>query len=171
MKDNFERCLRAVLMHEGGFVNHPRDPGGMTNLGVTKKVWEEWLKREVSEAEMRSLTPQGVAPMYKARYWDATRCDDLPVGLDYLVFDTAVNSGVGRATRFLQTCANVAVDGVIGPRTISAINIAPPERLIADYSRLRMEFLTGLPTWDAFGKGWSRRLVDVAVGAYLMTGA
>jgi lysozyme family protein len=76
MKENFDSALEAVLHHEGGFVNHPRDPGGMTNLGVTKRVWEEWVGHEVDEATMRGLTPDLVAPLYKARYWDKVRGDD-----------------------------------------------------------------------------------------------
>ena len=84
---NFEKALETILHHEGGFVNHPRDPGGMTNLGVTKRVWEEWTQVEASEREMRSLTPEKVGPLYKARYWDKVKGDDLPSGLDLAVFD------------------------------------------------------------------------------------
>ena len=80
MKSNFEACLAEVLKHEGGYVNHLKDPGGMTNLGVTKKVWEEWTGAPADEQVMRSLTPEKVTPLYKKRYWDAVNCDDLPVG-------------------------------------------------------------------------------------------
>jgi lysozyme family protein len=91
MQSNFEPCLALMLAHEGGFVNHPQDPGGMTNLGVTKRVWEEWVGHEVDEKQMRALTPETVAPLYKRKYWDAVRADDLVAGVDYVVFDVAVN--------------------------------------------------------------------------------
>ena len=99
MKENFDSALEAILHHEGGYVNHPADPGGMTNLGVTKRVWEEWVGHEVDEKTMRALTPEIVGPMYKAKYWDKIKGDDLPAGVDYIVFDAAINSGPGRAAK------------------------------------------------------------------------
>ena len=93
MKDNFDKCLEMLLHHEGGFVNHPRDPGGITNLGVTKRVYEKWVGRIVSEQEMRDLTVEQVGPIYRNDYWNKCKCDDLPSGLDWSVFDWAVNSG------------------------------------------------------------------------------
>lgn len=170
MKQNFDAALKAVLHHEGGFVNHPRDPGGMTNLGVTKKVWEEWVKREVGESEMRDLTPEKVAPLYKKMYWDRARCDDLPEGVDYIVFDTAVNSGVGRAVRFLQACVGADQDGVIGPKTLAAVQAADPKVLVEDYAKRRLSFLSALPTWDTFGRGWSRRVAEVQSAATTLIG-
>lgn len=169
MKENFDAALKAVLHHEGGFVNHPKDPGGMTNLGVTKKVWEEWVKREVTEAEMRALTPEAVAPLYKQMYWDRARCDELPEGVDYIVFDTAVNSGVGRAVRFLQGCVGADQDGAIGPKTMAAIKAFDPKELVEDYAKRRLSFLSALPTWDTFGRGWSRRVAEVQSAATTMT--
>ena len=97
MKENFAEALEHVLKHEGGYVNHPSDPGGMTNLGVTKRVWEEWIGHEVDEKTMRALTPADVGPMYKAKYWDKVKGDELPSGVDYAVFDAAVNSELGDA--------------------------------------------------------------------------
>ena len=93
MKSNFEKALAHILESEGGFVNHPKDPGGMTNLGCTKAVWEEFVGHPVSEADMRALTPASVAPLYKRKYWDKVAGDDLPAGLDYAVFDAAIISG------------------------------------------------------------------------------
>ena len=113
MKENFERALAAVLHHEGGFVNHPSDPGGMTNLGCTKKVWEEWVGHEVDEKAMRALTPADVAPLYKAKYWDKIKGDELPDGVDYVVFDCAINSGPGRAIKFLQSWTKNFFDKVV----------------------------------------------------------
>ncbi len=162
MRENFDKALAAVLHHEGGFVNHPADPGGMTNLGCTKKVWEEWVGRSVTEAEMRALKPSDVAPLYKARYWDKVRGDDLPSGVDYAVFDAAINSGPGRAAKWLQEVAGVPADGAIGPKTLAAVRAKPAAEIVEDYSARRLAFLQALPTWATFGRGWGRRVSEVA---------
>lgn len=161
MKDNFESALKAILHHEGGYVNHPKDPGGMTNLGVTKRVWEEWVGHEVDEKTMRNLTPEIVGPMYKTKYWDKIKGDDLPTGVDYVVFDAAVNSGPGRAAKWLQACVGVEPDGGIGPKTLAAVNAFDAKQLIEDYAKRRLSFLMDLKTWDTFGKGWGRRVAEV----------
>jgi lysozyme family protein len=161
MKDNFDAALKAILHHEGGFVNHPKDPGGMTNLGVTKKVWEEWVGHEVDEKTMRGLTPEIVGPMYKVKYWDKVKGDDLPAGVDYVVFDAAVNSGPGRAAKWLQACVGVEPDGGIGPKTLAAVNAFDASHLVEDYAKRRLSFLMDLQTWDTFGKGWGRRVAEV----------
>jgi len=162
MKENFDSALAAVLHHEGGFVNHPKDPGGMTNLGVTKKVWEEWLGYEVDEKVMRSLTPNHVWPMYKSKYWDKIKGDDLPDGVDYIVFDAAVNSGPSRAAKWLQAAVGADVDGSIGAGTLKAVADFPASDLIHAYQSKRLEFLQNLPTWETFGKGWGRRVAEVS---------
>ena len=161
MKDNFEQCLVMLLKHEGGYANNPKDPGGMTNLGVTKRVWEEYVGRPVDEATMRGLTPDMVAPLYKKNYWDVCHCDDLPDGVDYAVFDLAVNSGTRRAAKMLQKAAGVADDGAIGPATMKAVSECNPHDLALDICELRLAFLQALPTWDTFGKGWGRRVAEV----------
>jgi lysozyme family protein len=169
MKDNFESALEAVLHHEGGFVNHPADPGGMTNLGVTKKVWEEWVGHEVDEKTMRGLTPEIVGPMYKAKYWDKVKGDELPSGVDYAVFDAAVNSGPGRAAKWLQGCVGVEQDGGIGPKTLAAVSAINSAELVEDYAKRRLSFLMDLPHWGTFGKGWGRRVAAVQTVAATMT--
>ena len=161
MKENFEIALKALLKHEGGYVNHKDDPGGMTNLGVTKRVWEEWVGHAVDEQTMRGLTPDAVAPLYKKRYWDAVHGDDLPSGVDLVVFDCAVNSGVGRASKLLQRAAGVTDDGKIGPGTLQAVMAADPKELVAAFCDQRQAFLEALPTFATFGKGWSRRVAEV----------
>jgi lysozyme family protein len=168
MKANFDAALKAILHHEGGFVNHPADPGGMTNLGVTKKVWEEWVGHEVDEKAMRALTPEIVGPMYKTKYWDKVRGDDLPTGVDYAVFDAAVNSGPGRAAKWLQACVGVEPDGGIGPKTLAAVAAFDGD-LVEDYAKRRLSFLMDLPHWGTFGKGWSRRVAEVQSTAASMT--
>jgi lysozyme family protein len=161
MKDNFTDSLARVLASEGGFVNHPSDPGGMTNLGCTKAVWEEFVGHPVSEADMRALTPDLVAPLYKRKYWDKVSGDQLPKGLDYAVFDAAINSGPGRAAKWLQEVAGVTADGAIGPATLAAVNAKPIHHLIAQYNDKRLQFLEKLPTWGTFGKGWGNRVSHV----------
>lgn len=169
MKENFEAALAAVLHHEGNFSNHKDDPGGMTNLGCTKKVWEEWVGHEVDEKAMRSLTPADVAPLYKARYWDKIKGDELPDGVDYIVFDTAINSGPGRAIKFLQGCVGADMDGALGPKTLAAVKSADSKQLVEDYAKRRLSFLQDLPTWGTFGKGWGRRVAEVQNTATTMT--
>jgi lysozyme family protein len=161
MKENFDDALAAVLEHEGGFVNHPKDPGGMTNLGVTKRVWETWVGKTVSEADMRALTPATVAPMYRKQYWDAVKGDELPSGLDYLMFDFAINAGVSRAIRTMQKAIGTTPDGAIGPKTMQALRDADPDALIAKFSDEKETFYRSLPTFAAFGKGWLRRVAEV----------
>lgn len=164
MKENFDKCLEMLLKHEGGFVNDSRDNGGMTNLGVTIRVWEEWVGHPVSEKEMRNLTPLMVAPLYKRKYWDACHADDLVSGLDYAVFDCAVNSGVGRATKLLQSCVGATPDGGYGSITSALVKKAEqddPARLISVYCSKRLEFLETLKSFPTFGKGWSRRVSEV----------
>ena len=160
----FEECLARVLKHEGGYVNDPLDSGGRTNLGVTQRVWEEFVGHPVSEADMRALTPQKVAPMYKIKYWNPSYCAVLPKGLDYVVFDFAVNAGTGRSVKTLQPAIGCVADGVIGPRTMAAINDANPKDLIAKFSDARADFYQGIvarkPDQARFIKGWLNRVED-----------
>jgi lysozyme family protein len=133
----------------------------MTNLGCTKAVWEEFVGHPVSEADMRALTPASVAPLYKRKYWDKVAGDDLPAGLDYAVFDAAINSGPGRAAKWLQEVAGVPADGSIGKQTLAAVDAFSPLELIAQYNDKRLQFLESLPTFATFGKGWSNRVSSV----------
>jgi lysozyme family protein len=169
MKENLLPAMTALLKHEGGFINHPQDPGGMTNLGVTQRVWEEWVGHPVDEKEMRSLTPEKVAPMYKQKYWDKIRGDDLPSGVDMAVFDCCVNSGPGRAAKMLQRVLGLTEDGAIGPNTLFKALSIDSSKLIADYNAARLAFLQSLPTWATFGKGWSNRVAAVTTEATNMT--
>ena len=170
MNANFDACLKHLLMHEGGFVNHPQDPGGVTNLGVTARVWEEWVGHPVDEKQMRALTPALVAPLYRKKYWDACRANELVSGLDYAVFDVAVNSGVGRAIKLLQSCVGATPDGGYGSITAALVKKAEqdPARLIELYCAKRLEFLESLKTFIIFGKGWSRRVAEVKEAALKM---
>lgn len=157
MIQNFERSLKHILEHEGGYVNHPRDPGGRTNRGVTQTTWEQWVKRPVTEDEMRALTVEDVAPLYKAQYWNAIQGDRLPFGVDYVVFDFAVNSGVSRSSKTLQAVVGTKPDGVIGPKTLSVVSQLDAVDVVKMFSNARLVFYKGLTTFDTFGKGWTRR--------------
>lgn len=163
---NWDACFNNLIKHENGYVNHPSDPGGRTNLGVTQAVWEDWIDRAVTEDEMRRLTPDKVKPLYKEMYWDRIRGDELPSGLDYCVFDASVNSGVSRATKWLQTILSVPVDGNIGPKTLRSANTMP--NAINQYCAYRLNFLKSLSTWPVFGKGWERRVKEVEATALSM---
>ena len=171
---NFDDCLKLILHHEGGYVNHPKDPGGETNLGVTKRVYEEWVGYAVSEHTMKNLTEKDVAPIYKKNYWDRVKADQLPEGLDLCVFDWAVNSGTGRAAKKLQAMIGTTVDGGIGPNTLRALKMYCQtegiEAAISDYTKMRQEFYEGLSTFDTFGRGWTRRNQETELEAYKMAG-
>jgi lysozyme family protein len=157
MTKNFRDCLELVLKSEGGFVNHKSDPGGITNLGVTKRVWEEWIGHPATEKDMRELTPAIVAPMYEMRYWRPSYCEKLPRGLDLLVFSMAVNAGAGRSVKLLQDAIGVVADGIIGPRTMAKINEANVETLIDKFSEARTDYYKGLKLFPVFGRGWLNR--------------
>lgn len=170
MESNFEQCLALVLKSEGGFSNNPKDPGGMTNLGVTKKIWESWVGHPVDESAMRTLGPNDVAPLYKANYWDKIKGNELPLGVDYACFDFAVNSGVSRAAKALQKTVGVNPDGAIGPITLDALASSNPREVATEICEIRLNFLQSLPTWDTFGKGWSRRVSEVEKLSFEMVG-
>lgn len=164
MNTNWPKCYAKMLEHEGGFVNHPKDPGGMTNLGVTKRVWEEYVGKVVTEKDMRALTAATVEPLYKRNYWTRIAGDELPSGVDFVVFDYGVNSGTFRAVTTLQRLVKASVDGQIGPKTLAAVKAYCDEKgakaLIQDYCDTRLSFLRGLGTWGTFGKGWARRVAE-----------
>lgn len=165
MQSNYEHCLELILHHEGGYVNHPKDPGGETNLGVTKRVYEEWGGTK----DMKDLTVEDVAPIYEKNYWGRVKGDDLPSGLDLCVFDFAVNAGPGRAAKYLQRMIGTTVDGGIGPNTLRAVhNYIEEEGLeaaIDTYQKNRQSYYEKLSTFETFGRGWTRRVVETTASA------
>jgi len=161
MKENWDKAFKLMLASEGGYIYHPSDPGGRTNLGVTQATWENWVGRKSDEAEMRGLTPEKVEPMYKKKYWDAVRGDELPMGLDYLMFDFAVNAGAGRAIKTLQSAVGVMPDGGFGPITMAAVQAVDPVKLIERFSQAKEDFYRSLTTFSTFGTGWLNRVADV----------
>ncbi|MCU0909782.1 MAG: glycoside hydrolase family 108 protein [Rhodobacteraceae bacterium] len=158
-------CIPRILKHEGGYVNHPSDPGGPTNKGITLATFRRYISRNGTVADLKALTTDQAVRVYKAQYWDAVRADELPAGLDYAVADYAVNSGPGRAVKALQRVLGVAVDGKIGPVTLSAARAVSVAGAINALCDERMAFLRRLKTWPTFGKGWTRRVADVRADA------
>lgn len=168
MKSNFNACLSHVLASEGGYVDHPRDPGGATNMGITFETLKEWRGTRITKTDVRNLTREEAASIYRARYWDVVRGDDLPAGLDLVAFDAAVNSGPSRGIKWLQAGLGAIVDGKMGPATMAAIGNTSPSTAINRACDMRMTFLRGLDTWSVFGKGWSSRVEDVRATALRM---
>jgi lysozyme family protein len=162
MMDNFAPSLAHVLRSEGGFVNDPKDPGGATEEGVTQHQYDLWrIAHKQPTRSVRFIDPNEVEAIYRRWYWDAVRADKLPHGVDYCVFDCAVNSGPHRAAEWLQLAAAVRADGQIGDVTISAVNAADPRRIIHGICTQRLAFLETLPTWPHFKNGWSARVAGI----------
>lgn len=172
--DAFTRALPVLLEMEGGYVNHPRDPGGRTNLGVTQRVWEDWIGRKATEAEMRALTVSDVAPLYRFRYWDAVRGDSLPAGVALSVFDFGVNAGPKRAIRYLQIAAGAFPDGKIGPQTLGKVAEFLAREgeagLIRAYANQRRSYYRQLGTFGTFGRGWLNRVRHIEAEALKLAG-
>ena len=151
---DFNGAFTKLLGHEGGYSNHPRDPGGETMWGITAAV----ARAHGYKGQMRAL-PQAVArAIYRKDYWDAVQADKLPAAVRYPLFDAAVNSGVKQATKWLQAALGVSQDGVIGPKTIAAAQAIDGAALASAMLGARLQFMTGLSTWPTFGKGWARRI-------------
>ena len=158
MKENYAKCLAQVLKYEGGYVDHPKDPGGPTNKGVTQAVYDDWRKSQnLSTQTVRNITDSEVAAIYKNLYWDRISGDLLPSGVDFAVFDYAVNSGVSKAAKTLQSVVGVTQDGVIGPATILATQIYVANAV----TNKRLAFMQSLSIWSTFGRGWAARIADV----------
>jgi len=166
--ENWDTCIEMILHHEGGYVNHPKDPGGETNLGVTKRVYEE----HGGTKDMKDLTVEDVKPIYKKSYWDRVKGDDLPAGLDLCVFDFGVNAGTGRAAKYLQTMIGTVADGGIGPNTLAKLDAYVEEngleKAIRNYQDARQEYYESLSTFETFGKGWTRRVNETTNAALSM---
>ena len=158
MKANYNKCLETILHHEGGYVNHPKDPGGETNLGVTKRVYEEWG----GDKAMKDLFVEDVAPIYKKNYWDKLKGDNLPDGLDLCVFDFGVNAGPGRSAKYLQKMIGTVADGGIGPNTLKKVDEYVDKHglvnTIVNFQSARQSYYEQLSTFETFGRGWTRRV-------------
>lgn len=151
---NFDVAFDRLIGHEGGYANHPSDPGGETMWGVTARV----ARAFGYNGAMRDLPRDTAKAIYRRQYWDTVRADDLPDTVRFHVFDAAVNSGVRQAVLWLQRSCGAGADGAIGPRTLAAVRAVDPARLAGIYCGQRLRFMTDLSTWDTFGKGWARRM-------------
>ena len=165
--ENYVTCLEMILHHEGGYVNHPKDPGGETNLGVTKRVYEDFGGTK----DMKDLVREDVEPIYKKNYWDRLKCDDVPAGLDLCLFDFGVNAGTGRSAKYLQRMIGTVADGGIGPNTLKCLDEYIAEHGVEDtirnFQSARQEYYESLSTFETFGRGWTRRVdetTEAAVG-------
>ena len=174
MQNNFKSSLKHVLVHEGGYVDHPQDPGGATNKGVTLAVFQRYYGASMGKDDLRAITDEQLEHIYKTGYWDKCRCDDLPDGVDYVVFDQAVNSGPGQSAKWLQTVVGATVDGGIGPQTIAATLQHSSSQIINDMCDERLAFMKRIRNgelWKTFGRGWQSRVDGVrAHGISLATG-
>ena len=159
MNQNFDKCMEMLLVHEGGFVdgNKIGDPGGLTNMGVTKKTWDDYYGDDIDEEGMKNITVDDIKPIYRTNYWERCRCQDLPSGVDWAVFDWAVNSGPGRAAKALQRAVGALEDGAVGPQTLMAVQASQPEEIINRIAVHRDSYYRSLSTFDKFGRGWIRR--------------
>lgn len=171
MKDNFDNALDHVLKSEGGWSDNPDDPGGATMKGITFEVFKSFKRNlHLTKDDLKAISDQDVHDLYKTLYWDKIFGDELPGGIDYAVFDAAVNMGVGRASKLLQKSVEVNADGVIGQQTLQSVKSANPEDILNSFTVEKEYFYKSLPTFGTFGKGWMNRVVEVKTIASSMIG-
>ena len=162
MRNNFKSSLTEVLKSEGKYSDHPKDPGGATMKGITLKTYNNFFG-DKTKADLKEITDKEIHDIYLAGYWTRCHCDYLPGGVDFCVFDAAVNSGPIRAAKWLQTAVDAKTDGIIGPKTLSAVNNYTPREIIDVFCDIRLRFLRGLRTWETFSSGWGKRVEKVRV--------
>jgi len=146
------------MQHEGGYANHPKDPGGATKYGITLQTYRRMVKPHATIDDLKRLDTETAEDIYRRIYWSAVDGDDLPAGVDLCVFDHGVNAGPTRAIKLLQRVVGASPDGIIGKVTLFLIDKVPPMKLIDKYSKARMSYYQRLRHWRTFGRGWSRRV-------------
>src|SRR3954454_5439950 len=161
----YPKSIRRLLASEGGYVNHPSDPGGPTNFGITLGDYRKYVKADATAADVRAMRVEEAQAIYREKYWGAIRCDELPAGVDYCAFDYAVNSGTGRVPKVLQRVLGIGVSGRMDDATLAAVKKHEPRALIEAICDERLRFLQGLKTWGVFGAGWSKRVGEVRAAA------
>ena len=169
-KGTLPACLAVTLEFEGGWSDHPRDPGGATMMGVTLATFRRWHPGATKD-DLRAISNADLEKIYRVGYWNPARAEELPAGVDLSVFDFGVNSGVSRASKHLQAVSGVKQDGVIGPATISAVNKMDAASVVKAVCARRLSFVRGLKTWSTFGRGWSRRIAEIEARGVRMAGA
>jgi lysozyme family protein len=167
---NWDKSFDYVIRSEGGFSDSIGDPGGATKYGCTKVTWEQYVGHPVTVDVMKNLTLDDVKPLYKKRYWDAIHGDALPSGLDYCLFDAAINSGVSMASKWIQEIVGVPADGAIGNNTVAAISQINPLTMINEFCDKRLAFMRTLKIFPKFGEGWTKRVQEVRNRALEMAG-
>ena len=158
---SFDEALRRLLAHEGGYGNHPSDPGGPTKYGITIADYRRYVKADASAADVKAMPVAQAKAIYRLKYWDALACDRLPAGLDYAVFDYGVNSGTGRVAKVLRQIVGAPAGNGIDADVLARIAARDARTLIGAMCDERMAFLRRLKTFSAFGKGWTRRVAEV----------
>lgn len=170
MKTNFKDSLKHVLVHEGGWADHPKDPGGATMKGVTLAVFRRHYGEDKTKDDLRNISDADLENIYRSGYWDKCSCDDLPTGIDYVVFDAAVNSGPGRGAKWLQGAIGANQDGGIGPNTLAKVKDFESIEVINNMCDRRLSFLKSLENWKTFGRGWGKRVDGVRSAAVSLAG-
>jgi len=169
---NYDEALRQLLAHEGGYTNDAEDPGGPTNFGITIADYRKYVQPDANAADVKAMRVEDAKRIYRARYWDVLRCDELPAGVDYAAFDYGVNSGVGRSGKVLRRTLKLADDSsAVTDAVVAAARAADASGLVGAICDERLRFLQSLKTWGVFGKGWSRRVADVKATALAMAAA
>jgi Glycosyl hydrolase 108/Predicted Peptidoglycan domain len=167
----FDLCLEVVLNKEGGFSDHREDPGGPTMMGITQKTLAAWRGEPVTADDVRALTREEACEIYRANYWNAMKCDELPRGIDLMVFDFGVNAGPATSVKMLQRSVGSKPDGAVGDFTLRAVRATEPRALLEALARARLDFYRKLDTWETFGRGWENRVNEVRRQALLMVAA
>ena len=166
---SYDGALARLLVHEGGYTNHPADPGGPTNFGITIYDYRKYVKPAATAADVRAMKLEDAKGIYRVKYWDAQRCDELPAGVDYAIFDYGVNSGIGRSGKVLRRVLKLPDNtSAVTDAVIAAAAAADAKVLIAAICDERLRFLRGLRTWNVFGPGWGRRVAEVRSVALAM---
>lgn len=149
---DFDTAFERLLGHEGGLVDHPADPGGLTKYGISQ--------RSFPGEDIRGMTITRARQIYKTNYWGPAGCDAVPEAIRFDLFDAAVNSGVRQAIKWLQHAVGAYEDGILGGKTLQAVQSMSPDRILMRFNASRLLFMTGLSTWTRFGKGWARRIAE-----------
>lgn len=147
---DYDTAMKRLLPHEGGYVNDPKDPGGETKFGISK--------RSYPKVDIKNLTWDQAKAIYKRDFWDKIQGDKLPMVVAYQLVDAAINSGIDRASRWVQRAVGATQDGDIGPATLAALKATDPNDVVFRFLGFRLQSMTDLPIWDRFGKGWARRI-------------
>lgn len=148
----FDEAFLRLIGHEGGYVNDPRDPGGETKFGISK--------RSYPTEDIKGLSLERAKSIYRRDFWQAAGCEAVPEAVRFDLFDAAVNSGVKQAVKFLQLAAHIPADGVFGAQTRLAVNSLDGLRLVARFNGHRLDYMNNLATWPSFGRGWAQRIAE-----------